>query len=113
MSDINTEGMAIAPGVVDTIVALAVKDVPGVFSVGSVPTGLRAIFGSKQPQGVVVVPAEDGSVEVSLSIQVKSGFSLHEIADSVRSSIADAVLSQVGMTVSRVDIRVDGIHFQD
>ena len=35
MPDINTESMAIAPGVVETIVTLAVRDVAGVASVGA------------------------------------------------------------------------------
>ena len=92
MPDINTESMAIAPGVVETIVTLAVRDVAGVASVGAAPSGIRSLLSFKQ------------------SVQ---GVSVNEIADNVRKSVADAVLSQVGLTVSRVDIRVDGIVFQD
>ncbi len=115
MTDINTDGMAIAPGVVDTIVALAVKEVPGVASVGtSSVSGWRSLFSSKQSvSGVSVAPAEDGGIEVSLSLHVFNGYSLNEIANQVRSAIADAVLSQLGLNVSRVDLRVDGILFQD
>ena len=106
MPDINTESMAIAPGVVETIVTLAVRDVAGVASVGAAPSGIRSLLSFKQSvQGV--------SVNVSVSLRVQSGRSLNEIADNVRKSVADAVLSQVGLTVSRVDIRVDGIVFQD
>ena len=106
MSDINTESMAIAPGVVETIVTLAVRDVAGVASVGAAPSGIRSLLSFKQSaQGV--------SVNVAVSLRVQAGRSLNEIADNVRKSVADAVLSQVGLTVSRVDIRVDGIVFQD
>lgn len=114
MSDINTEQMAIAPGVVETIVILAVREVPGVASVGEAPSGIRTLFSFKQSsQGVSVVPEADGSFAVSLSIHVVSGRSLSQIVDAVRTSVADALLSQVGITVSRVDITVDGIQFQD
>lgn len=114
MSDINTEGMAIAPGVVETIVVLAVRDVAGVASVGEAPTGIRSLLSFTQPsQGVEVIPEEDGTVAVELSIRVISGYSLNTIAESVRNAVADAILSQVGLAVSRVDIRVDGIQFQD
>ena len=103
MPDINTESMAIAPGVVETIVTLADRDVAGVASVGAAPSGIRSLLTFKQSvQGVSAV-----------SLRVQSGRSLNEIADNVRKSVADAVLSQVGLTVSRVDIRVDGIVFQD
>ena len=108
MPDINTESMAIAPGVVETIVTLAVRDVAGVASVGAAPSGIRSLLSFKQSvQGVSV------NVDVAVSLRVQSGRSLNEIADNVRKSVADAVLSQVGLTVSRVDIRVDGIVFQD
>ncbi len=114
MSDITTEGMAIAPGVVETIVTLAVREVPGVASVGAASAGIRALLSSKpSTQGVVVTASEDGTVAVEVAINVLSGYSLNSLADQVRSSVADAALTQVGLTVSRVDIRVDGIHFQD
>lgn len=114
MSDITTEGMAIAPGVVETIVTLAVREVPGVASVGSVSTGIRALLSNKtSTQGVSVTADEDGSVAVELALNVLSGYSLNEIVNAVRAAVADALLSQVGLSVSRVDIRVDGIQFQD
>ena len=107
MPDINTESMAIAPGVVETIVTLAVRDVAGVASVGAAPSGIRSLLSFKQSvQGVSVNVSHDNTVDVAVSLRVQSGRSLHDIA-------ADAVLSQVGLTVSRVDIRVDGIVFQD
>lgn len=114
MSDINTDGMAIAPGVMETIVILAVREVPGVASVGSAPTGNRSVLAFKQStQGVSVSVAEDDTVQVQVTIRFLSGHSLDAVADAVRSAVADAVLTQVGLTVSRVDIKVDGIQFQD
>ena len=60
MSDINTEGMAIAPGVMETIVTLAVRDVSGVASVGAAPSGIRSLLAFKQStQGVVVQVSEE------------------------------------------------------
>ncbi len=114
MSDINTETMAIAPGVVETIITLAVRDVDGVASVGAAPSGIRSLLSFKQSaEGVQVNVLEDNSVEVAVSLRVLSGRSLNEIADDVRCAVSNAVLSQVGLAVKRVDIRVDGIVFQD
>ena len=45
MTDLNIDGMAIAPGVVETIVSIAANEVDGVASVGpSATSGLRAMF---------------------------------------------------------------------
>lgn len=113
MADINTDSMAIAPGVIDTIVTLAVRDAPGVASVGSNVSGVKALFGKNKNSGVEVLSSDNQSVEIAITIQVYSNFSLIDLAAQIRSAVADAVLSQVGITVSRVDIRVDGIVFQD
>ena len=48
MTDTQTRGMDIAPDVLDTIVALALKDVEGVAVVGQTSTGILSFFGSKQ-----------------------------------------------------------------
>ncbi len=114
MTNISKEGMAIAPGVVETIIALAVRDVDGIVSVGNPATGILALFQNKaEVAGVELNPAEDGSLEVGLNITVLYGRPLNELADQVRSAVSDAVLTQVGLTVSRVDVTVDGVIFKD
>ena len=47
MSELNVEGMALAPGVVETIVSIAVSEVEGVACVGSAGAqgrGVRAVY---------------------------------------------------------------------
>ena len=114
MPEITTNGMAIAPNVIDTIVSLALKDVPGVDSTSVAPTGLKALFSSKATSDRVKVFIEpDGSLAIEVTLRVLDGYPVKELASSVRSSIADAVILQTGIPVSRVDICIDGIHFQD
>ena len=114
MAEITTNGMAIAPNVIDTIVTLALKEVPGVDPVGITPTGLKALFSSKGSTHTVnVVTEEDGSLAIGVTLRVIDGYSIKDLVASVRSSIADAVVLQTGIPVSRVDICIDGIQFQD
>lgn len=114
MTDTQTRGMDIAPDVLDTIVALALKDVEGVAVVGQTSTGILSFFGSKQDQkGVRVSQVTSDTIDVSVLITVLNGFSLDKIAADARKAIADAILAQTGYTVNRVDIHVDGILFQD
>ena len=97
MTDLNIDGMAIAPGVVETIVSIAANEVDGVASVGpSATSGLRAMFASK--------PSTQG-------IDVYYGLVLPERAAQVRMAVADAVASQVGIQVASVDVYIDGIQF--
>ena len=81
MSDTQASGMAIAPDVLDTIVALALKDVAGIANVGQASSKLFSIFASKQDQqGVTVSQVTEDTIDVSVVITVLDGYSLDKIA---------------------------------
>ena len=113
MSELNVEGMALAPGVVETIVSIAVSEVEGVACVGSAG-GIRAVFGQKpSTQGIEITVNEDDKLAVAVRIEVYYGFVLPEVASSLRQAVADAVASQVGVEVASVDVYIDGIQFAE
>ena len=50
MAELNIDGMTIAPGVVETIISLAARDVDGVASIGDPATnGIRSLIGGGKP----------------------------------------------------------------
>ncbi|MCL1798576.1 MAG: Asp23/Gls24 family envelope stress response protein [Eggerthellaceae bacterium] len=113
MTNLNIDGMALAPGVVETIVSIAAQEVEGVATVGSSGVGnFRSMFGTRNTtQGVDIEVTDDDKLHVSVRIDVAYGSSLPDVASGIRSSVADAVASQVGIPVSSVDVYVDGIQF--
>lgn len=113
MTELNIDGMALAPGVVETIVSIATNEVEGVASVGpSAAAGLRSMFASKpSTQGIDIAVGEDEKLEISVRIEVYYGYVLPDLAAAVRTAIADAVASQVGIPVGSVDVYIDGIQF--
>lgn len=113
MTEFNVDGMALAPGVVETIASIAVNEVEGVASVGpSTMGGIRSMFAGKpSTQGIELSLDEDDNLLVSVHISVYYGNILPEIADSVRKAVADAVTSQVGISVSTVDVYIDALEF--
>lgn len=113
MNDLNIDGMALAPGVVETIISIAANDVDGVASVGSSgSSGLRQMFTAKPvTQGIEIDVTENDKLRITIRIDVYYGYSLPDIATAIRSSIADAVTSQIGIPVESVDVYVDGIQF--
>ena len=114
MSDeIRLEGLGVAPVVLDTIVTLATEGVEGVASVGA--PGLAGLVQKGARKGssraVDVCVAEDGSLTVTVHIQIVYGSKLKAVANAVQVSVADAITSQVGVAVEAVDVYVDGIVF--
>ena len=115
MSDLNIEGMTIAPGVVETIISLAARDVEGVASIGPATTsGLMDLIGGGRPstQGIEVTTDENDERHVSIRMAAKSGNVLPDLAANVRRAVVDAVATQVGVKVAAVDIYIDGIQFE-
>ena len=115
MSDLNIEGMTIAPGVVETIISLAARDVEGVASIGPATTsGSMDLIGGGRPstQGIEVTTDENDELHVSIRMDVKSGNVLPDLAANVRRAVVDAVATQVGVKVAAVDIYIDGIQFE-
>lgn len=115
MTDLNVDGMAIAPGVVETIVSLATQGVDGIASVGDPTTsGLKSILGAKpSTQGVDIEVDDENNLHITVRLFVRNGHVLPELAAQVRQAVADAVHSQTGMNVASVDIFIDGISFDN
>lgn len=116
MRDLNIDGMAIAPGVVETIVSLAAQSVDGVYSVGDPATnGILSFLGGGRPstQGIDIEADEDNGLHVTLRLYVCNGQVLPDLAAEVRKAIQDAVASQTGLKVSSVDVFIDGIQFDN
>jgi len=115
MTDISIDGMALAPGVVETIVFIAANEVEGVASVGLTgASGLRSRLASKgAAQGIQIEANDDDTLHISVRVEVLYGYPLPDVAARIRSSVADAVLSQVGIPVSSVDIYIDSIRFEN
>ena len=116
MAELNIDGMVIAPGVVETIVSLAARDVAGVANIGPAATsGIMNLLGGGKPstQGIEIETDENDQLHISVSMDVKSGYVLPDLAADVRRAVVDAVSTQVGATVSAVDIYIDGIQFED
>lgn len=111
---IVVNGIAIAPGVVETVISLAAAEVPGVASVGSagpidlIAAALNAGKGISST-GIKVSMDENNAVAVDLTIKAYYGYRISEVADNVRTAVADAIKGQIGTEVTRVDIYVDAL----
>lgn len=113
MTDLNIDGMALAPGVVETIVTISAKEVEGVASVGgSGVSGLKSIFNSKTgTPGVELEVTDNNALLVAVHIEVYAGYVLPDVATALRQAVADAVKGQVGIAVESVDVYIDGVQF--
>ena len=111
-------GITIAPGVIETIISLAAAEVPGVASVGSADaiSSIVAAFNAGKAiptNGVTIRIDEEGGVSVDLEIHAFYGYRLVDIAKGIREAVEDALLGQIGIEVSDVDVHVEALSFEE
>ncbi|MDU0968883.1 MAG: Asp23/Gls24 family envelope stress response protein [Actinomycetaceae bacterium] len=105
----------IADQVVAKVAGLAIREIPGVYDVGSSAAralgSLRSTVGADDnlKQGINV---EIGQTQTALDLTliVEYPYPVHEVADKVREAIFSSVEGLVGLEVKEVNIKVADVH---
>ena len=108
-SELNLDGLDIAPGVVETIVQLAASEVDGVASADISPLGKI----SKSAKSIEVCLDDDGSFVATVHLTAAYGRPLRQLGAAVQEAVSDALLSQTGHSASRVDVFIDAVVFPE
>ena len=108
--------IGIAPGVVETIVATAAAEVPGVAEVGGpkVEKRFNSVLSRNDtvPAGVDII-AEDGHIVLDIHIQLYYGYKLQEVVDGIRSNVSDALASQAGIQIEAINVYVSALQIEE
>jgi uncharacterized alkaline shock family protein YloU len=106
----------IADRVVQKIVGLAAREVPGIYDLGGgaarTLAGIRErIPGSSQASGQgVSVEVGETQAAVDLEVVTEYGMSIADVAKSVRRNVISAVEGMTGLQVTEVNLAVNDIH---
>ena len=101
----------ISEEVLAVIAAAAALEVEGVGSLAAnLGSDLAELLGKKNlAKGVHIAVSEGESVSVDISILIKYGYTIPEVAKNVQQSVKNAVESMTGFQVERVDVNVSAI----
>jgi uncharacterized alkaline shock family protein YloU len=108
-TELNLEGLDIAPGVVEMMVELAAAEVEGVASVVASPLGKL----SKSQKLTEVSIDEDGNFVVSLHVTALYGRPLRQLGAALQDAVSDALTCQTGHSASVVDVFIDAVSFPE
>ena len=106
----------IADRVVQKIVALAAREVPGIYDLGggtarTLGAIRERIPGSSQSSGQgVTVEVGQSQAAVALEVVTEYGMSIPDVAKSVRRNVISAVEGMTGLEVTEVNLSVNDIH---
>ncbi len=106
----NLGEVKIADEVVAIIAGLAAMEVDGVASMaGNATKELVNKLGRKSLAKGVKVDVLEGIVTVSLTMNMKFGYSIKEVTEKVQERVKAAIENMTGLEVADVNIRVAGV----
>ncbi len=99
--------------VIATVAGIATTEIKGVAGMsGSVVGGIAEILGGKKNKGKgVKVELGEDFCNIDVFIIVDYGVSIPDIAWEVQENVKNSVESMTGMTVSKINIHVEGVSF--
>lgn len=109
--DTGEDSLTFSNGVIEKIVALAMREVPGVVGMkGSWFNRVQdAIGASDTTKGVSVEVTEDADVRVNVSVLIKYGAYAPQVFEDVKRAVTENVRGMTGLTVSGVNLRIEDV----
>lgn len=103
----------IADEVVAIIAGLAATEVEGVASMaGNITNEIVSKLGMKNLSKGVKVDVLEGIATVSLTLNLKYGYSIMDVSSIVQEKVKSAIENMTGLTVADVNIRVAGVDME-
>ena len=103
----------ISEEVLAVIAAAAVLEVEGIGGLAAnLGTDLAELLGKKNLSRGIHIQVEDENVTVDLSILVKYGYTIPDVARAVQEALAGSIEATSGLTVAAVNVNVGGVVFE-
>ena len=110
--DLDSEdSLTFSNGVIEKIVAIAVRDVPGVLGMkGGFFNRVQETFGASDPtKGVSVEVMPDNSVRVNISVLIEYGAYAPQGVEDVKKVVVKQVVGMTGLEVGGVNLRIEDV----
>lgn len=110
--DLDSEdSLTFSNGVIEKIVAIAMRDVPGVVGMkGGLLNRIQDAFGASDARkGVTVEVAPDSSVRVNISVLIEYGAYAPQVFEDVKKAVVRQVSGMTGLVVAGVNLRIEDV----
>ncbi len=103
----------IADDVVGVIASIAAAEIEGISALsGTLSDDVMEMIGKKNMNKGVHVTLNDNVAVVDLTVVVDYGTKIHEVSVQVQENVKTAIESMTGISVSGVNVSVEGIHLK-
>lgn len=116
INDINTDEIGeikISPDVISVIAHTVASEVEGVAGMNpNIADNISSVLGRKNAPKGVKVDLNDKNVNIDFYIVVDYGARIQDVAWRIQERVKSAVESMTGLTVSSINIHVQGVSFE-
>ena len=107
----SEDSLTFPTGVIEKIVALAMRDVPGVVGMkGSWFNRVQDAFGaSDTTKGVTVEVTPESAVRVNISVLIEYGAYAPQVFEDVKKAVVKQVTGMTGLEVAGVNLRIEDV----
>lgn len=107
----SDDSLTFSNGVIEKIVAIAMRDVPGVLCTkGSWFNRFQGAFGMDDTtKGVTVEVTPENAVRVDISILIEYGAYAPQVFEDTKRAVVESVLSMTGLEVAGVNLRIEDV----
>ena len=107
----SEDSLTFSNGVIEKIVAISVRDVPGVLGMkGGFINRVQETFGAADPtKGVSVEVMPDSSVRVNISVLIEYGAYAPQVFEDVKKVVVKQVAGMTGLEVGGVNLRIEDV----
>lgn len=108
---VSEDSLTFSNGVIEKIVAIAVREVPGVVGMkGGWVNFVQDAFGARDiRKGVTVEVTPESTVKVNIAILMEYGVYAPQVFDDVKSAVINQVTGMTGLDIAGVNLRIEDI----
>lgn len=107
----SEDSLTFSNGVIEKIVAIAVREVPGVVGMqGGFINRVQDAFGARDiRKGVTVEVTPESTVRVNITILMEYGVYAPQVFDDVKRAVVNQVTGMTGLDIAGVNLRIEDI----
>ncbi len=108
-----TGSLKISKEVIASIAGTAAKEINGVADLATFTTNIKGWLMKKQSPKPIIINLSDDVATIDIHVVLKNGAKIPETSEKIQNAVKEAVQNMTGITVSRVNICVAGIEFEE
>ncbi|MDO4537650.1 MAG: Asp23/Gls24 family envelope stress response protein [Coriobacteriales bacterium] len=107
----SEDSLTFSNGVIEKIVAIAVREVPGVVGMkGGFVNRVQDAFGARDiRKGVTVEVTPESTVRVNITIFMEYGVNAPKVFEDVKNVVVDQVVGMTGLEIAGVNLRIEDV----